>query len=329
MTKTFSFSGLLPRRKFLATALILVAAVTSAPAFAADKVATINIDWATYNPLSIVIKAKGWMEQEFAKDGTQVNWVQSPGSNIAISAMNSKAVDFGSTAGAAALMGRINGGEFKSVYVFSKPEWTAMVTRKDSAIKSVTDLKDKRVAAARGTDPHIFLILALKANKMTVKDIKLVLMQHKDGQQAIETGEVDAWMGLDPLMAQSELKGSGRLFYRNPDFNTYGLLNVREEFAKANPEQVTRVLGVYEKARKWALENPAEVKAAMVAASGLPDDVIARQLERTDLKQSAVGAPQRATILAAGQALQEAGVIPPDIDVAKTLDAMLDAHYLK
>ncbi|HSV28826.1 MAG TPA: ABC transporter substrate-binding protein, partial [Candidatus Omnitrophota bacterium] len=178
-------------------------------------------------------------------------------------------------------------------------------------------------------DPHIFLILALKANGMSTKDIKLVLMQHKDGQQAIETGDIDAWMGLDPLMAQSELKGSGHLFFRNPDFNTYGVLNIREEFAKNNPALVSRVLAVYEKARKAALENPAELKAALIAATGLPDDVITRQLERTDMKQSMIGAAQRATILAAGQALQEAGVIPPDVDVAKAVDGMMDASYLK
>jgi sulfonate transport system substrate-binding protein len=303
--------------------------LAAAPAMAADKAAAIAIDWASYNPLSVLIKAKGWMEAEFAKDKIEVKWVQSAGSNLALSALNSKAVDFGSTAGAAALMGRVNGGEFKSVYVFSKPEWTALLVKKDSPIKSVAELKDKRVAAARGTDPHIFLIRALKANNLTAKDVKLVLMQHKDGQQAVESGDVDAWMGLDPLMAQSELKGGTKLLYRNADYNTYGVLNVREDFAAANPELVSRVLKVYENARKAALANPADLKAAMIAATGLPEDVIARQLERTDLSNGTIGAAQRATITAAGQALQDAGIVPGDIDVAKTVDGMLDAKYLK
>lgn len=316
------------RRTFLAAcaAATLVAAL---PAGAAEKATAVNLDWASYNPLSVLIKSKGWMEQEFAKDKIEVKWTQSAGSNLALSALNSKSIDFGSTAGAAALMGRINGGEFKSVYTYSKPEWTALLVRKDSAIKSVADLKDKRVAAARGTDPHIFLIRALKANNLTTKDVKLVLMQHKDGQQALDAGEVDAWVGLDPLMAQSELKGQGKLFFRQTDYNTFGVLNVREEFAAANPELVSRVLAVYEKARKEALANPAEMKAAMVAATGLPEDVIARQLERTDLSSGAVGAPQHTSILAAGQALQEAGVVPADVDVAKTVDGLLEAKYLK
>jgi len=316
------------RRTVLGAACAAFCVAVAGPAWAADKATAVSLDWASYNPLSVLIKAKGWMEAEFAKDKIEVKWTQSAGSNLALTSLNSKAIDFGSTAGAAALMGRVNGGEFKSVYVFSKPEWTALLTRKDSAIKSVADLKDKRVAAARGTDPHIFLIRALKANQMTVKDVKLVLMQHKDGQQALDNGDVDAWVGLDPLMAQSELKGQGRLFFRQTDYNTYGVLNVREEFAANNPELVSRVLGVYEKARKFAQENPAEMKTAMVAATGLPDDVIAKQLERTDLKNPAV-AGTRATILAAGQALQEAGVVPADVDVTKTVDGMLEGKYLK
>jgi sulfonate transport system substrate-binding protein len=104
---------------------------------------------------------------------------------------------------------------------------------------------------------------------------------------------------------------------------------VREDFAAANPELVSRVLKVYENARKAALANPADLKAAMIAATGLPEDVIARQLERTDLSNGTIGAAQRATITAAGQALQDAGIVPGDIDVAKTVDGMLDAKYLK
>lgn len=317
------------RRTFLAAACAAVCLTAALPAAAADKATAITLDWASYNPLSVFIKSKGWMEQEFAQDKIEVKWAQSAGSNLALTALNAKTVDFGSTAGAAALMGRINGGEFKSVYVYSRPEWTALLTRKDSTAKTIADLKDKRVAAARGTDPHIFLIRALKANNMTVKDVKLVLMQHKDGQQALDSGEVDAWVGLDPLMAQSELKGQGKLFFRNTDYNTYGVLNVREDFAAANPALVSRVLTVYEKARKEALAKPAELKAAMVAATGLPEDVIIRQLERTDLSNGAIGGAQRESILAAGQALQEAGVVPGDVDVAKTVGDMLEAKYLK
>ena len=96
------------------------------PARAADKPAQIRIDWATYNPVSMVLKEQGLLEKEFAKDGIGILWVQTLGSNKALEFLNAGSIDFGSTAGSAALLGRINGDPIKSIYVYSKPEWTAL-----------------------------------------------------------------------------------------------------------------------------------------------------------------------------------------------------------
>ena len=75
----------------------------SRPARAADKPSEIRIDWATYNPVSMVLKEKGLLEKEFAKDGIGVRWVQTLGSNKALEFLNAGSIDFGSTAGSAAL----------------------------------------------------------------------------------------------------------------------------------------------------------------------------------------------------------------------------------
>src|SRR6516162_1917931 len=130
-------------------------------AIAAEALKEIHIDWATYNPVSMVLKQNGLLEKEFAKDGIGIVWVQSAGSNKALEFLNAGSIDFGSTAGSAALVARINGNPIKSIYVYSRPEWTALVTTRDSSIKTVADLKGKRVAVTRGTDPHIFLVRAL------------------------------------------------------------------------------------------------------------------------------------------------------------------------
>jgi sulfonate transport system substrate-binding protein len=92
----------------------------------------IRIDWATYNPVSLVLKEKGLLEKEFAKDGIAIRWVQTLGSNKALEFLSAGSIDFGSTAGSAALVSKINGNPIKSIYVYSRPEWTALVTRKDS-----------------------------------------------------------------------------------------------------------------------------------------------------------------------------------------------------
>ena len=96
--------------------------------------------------------------------------------------LNAGSIDFGSTAGSAALVAKINGNPIKSIYVYSRPEWTALVTTKDSKINKIEDLKGKKVAMVRGTDPHIFLVRALLVVGLTDKDITPVLVQqHADG----------------------------------------------------------------------------------------------------------------------------------------------------
>jgi sulfonate transport system substrate-binding protein len=306
-------------------ALITVAALMPGIAHAADALKEIHIDWATYNPVSMILKQKGLLEKEFAKDGISIVWVQSAGSNKALEFLNAGSIDFGSTAGSAALVARINGNPIKSIYVYSRPEWTALVTTKDSAISKVADLKGKRVAVTRGTDPHIFLVRALLGAGLSEKDITPVLLQHADGKTALIRGDVDAWAGLDPMMAQAEIEDGARLFFRNPAANTWGILNVREAFLKDHPDVVRRVLATYEEARRYSLANYDDLKKAFIAVTKLPDVVADRQLkERTDLSFSRIGAPQRESILAAGLALQQAGVIDAKVDVKAALDALID-----
>src|ERR1700759_799831 len=301
----------------------------SGGAFAADTLKEIHIDWATYNPVSMVLKQKGLLEKEFAKDGISIVWVQSAGSNKALEFLNAGSIDFGSTAGSAALVAKINGNPIKSIYVYSRPEWTALVTTKDSKIATVADLKGKRVAVTRGTDPHIFLVRALLGAGLTEKDITPVLLQHADGKTALVRGDVDAWAGLDPMMAQAEIEDGAKLFYRKADANTWGILNVREEFLKDHPDIVRRVLATYEEARKYSLANYDELKKALVTATRLPEPVVDKQLkERTELTHSRIGAPQRDSILAAGLALQQAGVIKADVDVKAAIDSLIDDRWV-
>lgn len=320
----------LSRKSFARTALTLAfGALLPAIASAQQKISEIKIDWATYNPVSVTLKNAGLLEKEFEKDGIKIQWVQSLGSNKALEFLNASSLDFGSTAGAAALVGKINGNPIKSIYVYSRPEWASLVTREETGIKTVADLKGKRVAATRGTDPHIFLIRALQEAGLSEKDVTVVLLQHGDGKAALLRGDVDAWAGLDPLTASAEIENGAKIFYRNKEANSWGVLNVREAFAAENPDVVKRVLAVYEQAREWAVAHPAELKAQLVAATKLPDAVIERQLkERTELTYSKIGQQQKDTILAAGLALQKAEVIKPDVNVQAVVDALIDGKFI-
>ncbi|HEX7928674.1 MAG TPA: aliphatic sulfonate ABC transporter substrate-binding protein [bacterium] len=307
----------------------MAGAVWAPVARAADVPKTLVLDYAYYNPVSLILKDKGWVEEEFKKDGVTVQWVFSAGSNKALEFLNANSINFGSSAGAAALLAKINGNPIRSVYIYSKPEWTALVTRKDSPIQKVEDLRGKSVAVTRGTDPYIFLLRTLAKHGLTEKDIKPVLLQHADGRAALDSKQVDAWAGLDPMMAQTELENGARLFYRNANDNTYGFLNVREDFAKQYPKVINRVLAVYEKGRKYALAHPDELKKTLAAAAKLTDAVAAKQLERTDLSNPVIGKVHLDAITEAGKALQGAGVIEANVNVPQVAAALIEPSFGK
>jgi sulfonate transport system substrate-binding protein len=320
------------RRQFLSVAAAagaLGVVDTGAP-YAADAPEAIAIDYAYYNPVSLLLKKTGWLEAELAKDGIGLRWVLSLGSNKALEFLRGGSIDFGSTAGSAAIVARAGGLPIKAVYVYSRPEWTALVSRKDSGIRRIEDLKDKSIAVTRGTDPHIFLLRSLDTEGLTENDINPVLLQHPDGYRALATRQVDVWAGLDPHMAKAQVETGAVLFYRNQSFNTYGILNVREAFAKRHPELVRRVLAVYERARNYAIAHPDELSTELVDAAGVSPEVAHIQLlERTDLSAPAIGSEHRATFTSTGEVLRRIGVIDSSVDVRATLDDWVDGSYLR
>src|SRR4051795_7641531 len=114
---TESFQMFSISRRAFAAAFAMSALLPRA-GLAADALKEIHIDWATYNPVSMVLKQKGLLEKEFARDGIGIVWVQSAGSNKALEFLNAGSIDFGSSAGSAALVAKINGNPIKSIYVY-------------------------------------------------------------------------------------------------------------------------------------------------------------------------------------------------------------------
>ena len=320
-------------KKFFSTFIGTIIASTTISLISSQSYAEIpkiiNIDYAYYNPVSLLMKDRGSLEKAFKKDNIKIRWVLSLGSNKALEYLNGGSIDFGSTAGASAVIGRANGIPIKAIYVYSKPEWTALVTNKNSGITGIKDLVGKRVAVTRGTDPHIFLLQALDSVGLTEKDIKPVLLQHPDGYRALVSGQVDAWAGLDPHMAKGELETQTPLFYRNADLNTYGILNVREEFSTKYPLLVKKVLNIYEENRLHAIKNPNELKQSLIKAVKLSGAVAQKQLnERTDITNPNIGPKQINTFLTAGNILQKIGIIKASVSIKDVVNELVDTSFL-
>src|SRR5690625_3203568 len=307
-------------------ALLLIAGCTSKDV-PDDAPKRIRLDYAYYSPPSLVLREFGWLEEEFENDGIRIEWALSQGSNKALEFLNSNSVDFGSSAGAAALISKSNGSPIKNVYIYSKPEWTALVTNPDSDIQTVKDLEGKKVAATLGTDPYIFLLRALNEEGVSIDDVEVVNLQHGDGASSLVSGAIDAWAGLDPHMARLELESDAELFYRNVDFNTYGFLNVREKFIEDYPEEVNRVIKAYEKARIWADENPEETAELLAKEAGISIEVAQIQLERTDYSNPIPGDVHHDALIEAGKVLQAGAVIKEDLDLEELVSDLIEPKF--
>jgi len=283
----------------------------------------VRLDYAYYAPTSLVLKQQGLLEKALAPQGISVKWVFSQGSNRSLEYLNGGSTDFASTAGLAAVLSRANGAPIKTIYVASRPEWTALVVPKDSPIQSVADLKGKKVAATKGTDPFLFLLQSLQKAGLNKNDVEIVHLQHPDGRVALERGDVQAWAGLDPLMASSELQAGSRLLYRNRDFNSYSVLSVTETFAKEQPELIEQVIAAYEQARQWAIANPDALAQLLADEAKLPLEVAKLQLSRTDFSNSQPGAEHVKALKAAAPILLEEGLVRQGTDVAGVVDQLI------
>lgn len=288
----------------------------------------LRLDYAYYSPVSLALRELGWMEEEFAEDGVRVEWVLSLGSNKANEHLASHTVAFASTAGSAALMARANGVPLQAVWIYGQPEWTALVVAQGSDVNEVADLRGRRVAATRGTDPYFFLLRALDAAGLSEGDVTIVHLQHPDGMTALTAGQVDAWSGLDPHMAQAELDAGARLFFRRHEWNTYGFLNVLEPFARQYPGLVERVLRVYERGRRWVLEHPEEMVRILSEASGVTPEVARRVLEeRSAFPTPVPGEEQEEALRGILPILGKEELVPADVDLEATLADLLEPSF--
>ena len=255
----------------------------------------------------------------------------SAGSSNALNFLQGNSIDFGSTAGSAALLSRANGNPIKVVYIYEQPEWTALVVAKDSTAKDIRDLKGKKIAAQKGTDPYFFLLRTLNQAGLSQADIQYVNLPHADGRTALERGQVDAWSGLDPHMAASELQAGSRLIYRNKDFNTYGFLNSREDFLRKYPETTKKVIELYERAKKWIVDNPEGAAQILADEAQINLEVAKRELnDRMNFKTPGIPGDAHVSVLRAVVPIINAEQLAnPGANVDKAVTDLVDGSFAK
>lgn len=319
------------KKKSLVIPLILGAlvalGVAAVPAQASER--TVNLDYANWNPLSLVIKDQGWLETDLKALDTKVNWVYSAGSAAAIQNLNANAIQLGSSAGVAAFVARANGVAIKSIAVFSQPNWAALVVKKSSTI-TPGQLKGKKIAAQKGTDPYFFLLQVLdKRGLDPFKDVIIVNLAHADGKAALLRGDVDVWSGLDPITSQTVKIDGSKIIYENKALNTWGIISAREDFLASNKDITIAVLKNYQKARAWILANPDNAAKILSDSAKIDLDVAKNVLvNRTKVKVPLVpGSLQSGVIAGIMPILVTDAQVRSQADADSALTSLYDTSY--
>ena len=152
-------------------------------------------------------------------------------------------------------------------------------------------------------------------------------LQHPDGKTALERKQVDAWAGLDPLMASAQVQSGAKLLYRNVGFNSYSVLSVKENFAKTSPEAIEAVIQAYEQARVWAKANPDKVAALLAKEAKLPLNVAKLQLSRTNFDQNIPNIKHITALQKSGAILTDEELVRKGTNVNQVVNQLFDAQY--
>lgn len=261
--------------------LTMTAALGGLPLRAAEP-RTLRIGYQKFNTLNI-LKGAGHLEAALAPLGWKVQWTEFVTGPVLLEALNAGAIDFGHAADTPSVFGQAAG--VGAVYLAAEqpyPQGIAILVPKDSPLKSVADLKGRKVAIGRGWNVQYLLVRALEENGLTFDDIQPAWVNNAaDARSAFESGKVDAVGLWDPFLASAQV-GSNPRVLRNGD----GLSNNRTfhlgapAFVQAHPQIVKTLFAELHKTNEWADRHPQAVAEQLAPQLGIPVPVLLLATQR-------------------------------------------------
>lgn len=206
-----------------------------------------------------IAHAKGWIEEEFKKDGLRVEWFFFKGAGPAVNeAITNRQLDFAFQGDLPAIVARAAGLKTRLILATGVRSNIYLAVPPDSPIQSVKDLRGKRVAIFKGTNAQLPINRLLEANGLTEKDLRAVNLDTATAKAALATKDIDAvFGGLD--LIQLRLNNTARIVYTSkgdsPIFTRQGHVLVTDEFAQAHPEITTRVVRAIVRTARWASDD--------------------------------------------------------------------------
>ena len=263
----------------LAITILTAAVVVSKPPIAAEQ--TIRIGVQKYGTL-IVLQVRGTLEKRLAQQGIKVTWTEFPGGPQLLEALSAGSIDFGTTGEAPPVFAQAGGSPL--VYVGVEPPaptGEAILVPKDSPIKTVADLKGKKVALNKGSNVHYLLVKALEKAGLKPSDINSVFLAPADGRAAFESGNVDAWVIWDPFRAAAQTATGARTLVDGTGLvqNLQFYLATRD-YAQTHADVLKIVDQQIADTDAWAQTHESEVVDLLAAHTGLNHDAVQAAVAR-------------------------------------------------
>ncbi|HVG52551.1 MAG TPA: sulfonate ABC transporter substrate-binding protein [Xanthobacteraceae bacterium] len=297
--------------------LVGAALLTFLPAGAEAADQVIRIGFQKYGNL-ILLKGKGDLEKKLAPLGYKVEWKEFPSGPPLLEALNVGAIDFGHAGEAPPIFAQAAGAPF--IYVAHEPpapQGEAILVPKNSAIKTVADLKGKKVALNKGSNVHYLLVKALEKAGVKYSEIEPVFLAPADARAAFERGSVDAWVIWDPFQAAAEVATGARTLANGEGLvANHQFYLATAKFADANPKAIDAVIDAVVEIDRWAANNERKVAEELAPGIGIPVPILEIALKR----QTYGIKPLDQKVVAEQQSIADTffglGLLPKKIDVS-------------
>ncbi len=266
----------------------------------------------------VVLKQQGVLEKRFPN--TQVQWLEFPAGPQLLEALSVGALEFGLTGDSPPVFAQAAGKEL--LYVGAeppKPRSSAILVLADSPLKTLADLKGKRVAFQKGSSAHFLILQALKKAQLKWGDITPIYLAPADARAAFERGSVDAWAIWDPFYAAIELSLKTRALSDGQGLsgnNSYYL--AAKPFVQQHPAAVLALLDALTQADAWVQGNRKEAAQLGADFSGLSLATVHLFISRRPPSPTTLRTPQMvASQQQVADAFFELQLIPRAVKVAE------------
>jgi sulfonate transport system substrate-binding protein len=301
-------------RRTIVAAIFVLALAPFALTQNADNV--IRIGYQKYGTL-VLLKARGSLEKRLAPLHVEVKWTEFPAGPQLLEGLNVGSIDFGIAGEAPPIFAQAAGADL--VYVGNEPQASAgeaILVPKDSPIKTVAELKGKKVALNKGSNVHFLLVKLLEKAGVQYKDIDTVFLTPADARAAFERGSVDAWAIWEPFLAAAQRQTGARILADgNGVVSNHQFFLASRSYAAKRADVVAIVLEELASVDQWAKSNTKEAAAALVPQIGLDQATLELALSRGGYGVTPVSDPVLAEQQRIADTFYELKLIPKHINV--------------